>query len=818
MAVSPHECVGGSSRQPRLLFVDAHDSFSENIAAMLLQILDVDVTLITIDDPHAISASYATPEEGRFTNSASSSLYIEQFDAIVIGPGPGNPSNPSDIGIIPQLLSLARESLIPVLGICLGFQYLCTAYGLTVHSLPIPSHGQVKQICHMDEDIFTDLGPFEATTYNSLGMWLSALLTDKPEDYEFRHSIARLDMVNTTHDLLPLAWDNEGWLMAVKHKRLPFWGLQYHPESCKSSRTACQDMIVNWWKAVRTWNNEVRTAVITARQIPAPHPDKTQKQPSRPVHTTLSETNRAARRPLRWESNDEAVISQLIDRFPSRSQIETRCMKLNCSPGELARYCHLQLKAAVMLESARKDLYSIIALPNPDDLRLTFDGTKLTLKAKGFTCDAMTGTTNFFEILETVLSRSRISDGPEHLPFWGGLIGFFSYELGLKLIGNLPPGSSQQSLVPDASLVWTDRSIVVDHMNREVYVQSIRHDDSEWLETTCEGLQAFMDSSKKQPSSHMPSDAQLHDKISKSEPKFSLPYKQDYLAKIENCFHQLHAGNTYELCLTTEAQVDLTDVDPWRLYESLKRCNPAPFNAFLDLEDCKIVSSSPEQFLKWDRSGVIDMVPMKGTVAKYPDMTLARAREILSSPKESAENLMITDLIRHDLYHALGRDARVEVVKLCDVVEHETVYQLVSHVQAKPDESSKTIPNEDLQSVSHKRGLRALRHSLPPGSMTGAPKKRSCGILSDLEQRDRGVYSGVLGFLDVGGAGSFSVCIRTAFSTEQDVQTGTQDQEETRTWHIGAGGAITVLSDPGAEWEEMTTKLNSVLRGFTGIE
>ena len=818
MGLLPDQLKGGSTDRPRLLFVDAHDSFSENIAAMLLQTLDVDVTVVTIDDHNSVSAGCGDIEKAQCADSVCWPFCIEQFDAIVIGPGPGHPSNASDIGIIPKVVSLARENLIPVLGICLGFQYLCTAYGLAVHALPVPSHGQVKQICHMNDDIFTDIGTFEATTYNSLGVWLSALLIDRLGDHDSRRSTVQQDIVNKAHELLPLAWDKEGWLMAIKHKRLPFWGLQFHPESCKSSRTACHKMIINWWKAVRTWNNEVRAAMRVSKPSSAPRPNKTQKRPSSRIHAMLSDTSCATHKSLRQLINDEATISQLIERFPFRTQVKTRHLRLDCSPAELARYCHLELKASAMLESARKGRYSIFALPDPDDIRLVLDGTKLTLKAKGLTYEAMIGSTNVFEIIETVLSRSRMSNGPEHLPFWGGFIGVFSYELGLKLIGNLPLGSAQRSVIPDASLVWVDRSIVVDHLSSEVYVQSIRDDDTEWLEATCERLEAFMDSSRKHHLLTTPTDAKYQPThFSESESKFSLPCKAAYIAKIEKCFQQLHAGNSYELCLTTEAQVDLTDITPWRLYESLKQCNPAPFNAFLELEGCKIVSSSPEQFLKWDRSGIIDMVPMKGTVAKSSGMTLARAREILSSPKESAENLMITDLIRHDLYHALSRDANVEVVKLCDVVEHETVYQLISHVQAKPDESTKNNTKVEPRPTAHKRGLSALRHSLPPGSMTGAPKKRSCEILSDLEQRDRGGYSGVLGFLDVGGAGSFSVCIRTAFSTDQDVRVGTQDQEETRTWHIGAGGAITVLSDPEAEWEEMTTKLNSVLRAFEGV-
>lgn len=203
------------------------------------------------------------------------------------------------------------------------------------------------------------------------------------------------------------------------------------------------------------------------------------------------------------------------------------------------------------------------------------------------------------------------------------------------------------------------------------------------------------------------------------------------------------------------------------------------------------------------------MIPMKGTVRKTPSMTFARASLLLASAKEQAENLMIADLIRHDLHSALGPHAHVSVAKLCAVEEHETVYQLVSHIRAEaPLPIPTTLSAAAAQERAIQHGHRVLRHALPPGSMTGAPKKRSCAILAQLEQRDRGAYAGVVGYFDVGGGGGWSVCIRSAFTT------AAPDAEGMQTWRIGAGGAITVLSDPQAEWEEMQTKLQSVLRAF----
>jgi len=130
----------------------------------------------------------------------------------------------------------------------------------------------------------------------------------------------------------------------------------------------------------------------------------------------------------------------------------------------------------------------------------------------------------------------------------------------------------------------------------------------------------------------------------------------------------------------------------------------------------------------------------------------------------------------------------VHVPKLMSVEEYETVYQLVSVIEGDISNSKSRVA--------------ALAQSLPPGSMTGAPKKRSCELLQEIEGgKPRGLYSGVIGYLDVGGGADFSVVIRTAFKWD----------DEGDLWHVGAGGAITALSEPDAEWQEMLTKRQSVL-------
>jgi para-aminobenzoate synthetase len=254
------------------------------------------------------------------------------------------------------------------------------------------------------------------------------------------------------------------------------------------------------------------------------------------------------------------------------------------------------------------------------------------------------------------------------------------------------------------------------------------------------------------------------------------------------------------------------------LYQKLRKYNPAAFSAFADLGPAKIVSSSPECFLNWDRESMLEMKPMKGTVRKTPDMTMEKAREILGTTKEMAENLMIADLIRHDLYGICGSGG-VRVEKLLEVEDHGRVYQMITHVKGEVRSEQLGYAVRHMPQLKSSNmavhGLTALQRCLPPGSMTGAPKERSCLHLRHIEARKRSIYSGVMGYLDLGGGGSFSVLIRTAFTRSPNEDAGEQSHQ---TWRIGAGGAVTTLSTAEGEWQEMLTKLRTVCNVFTTSE
>ena len=276
-----------------------------------------------------------------------------------------------------------------------------------------------------------------------------------------------------------------------------------------------------------------------------------------------------------------------------------------------------------------------------------------------------------------------------------------------------------------------------------------------------------------------------------------------YMEDVETIFEWLRSGDTYEVCLTTQLHAPAPAPSPLVLYRTLRRLTPAPYAAFLhvDLERLgassnaaeasqsafSVCCSSPERFLRVEPSGLVQAKPIKGTAPREACAVADEmsARALRNSEKDCAENLMIVDLIRHDL----GRVCRVGSVfveQLMAIESFATVHQLVSTV------SGELEPPLD--------ALDAAAAAFPPGSMTGAPKSRTLRIIDQLEQRKpRGIYSGTLGYFSIDGAADLNVVIRTAI-TNQD-----------GTW-VGTGGAVVALSEPLDEWHEAMLKAQAVLQ------
>jgi para-aminobenzoate synthetase len=381
---------------------------------------------------------------------------------------------------------------------------------------------------------------------------------------------------------------------------------------------------------------------------------------------------------------------------------------------------------------------------------------------------------DLFTYLKRRIADDRLNEDDLPFSFACGFIGFVGYEMkgccGSRLI--------HHSEFPDAVFVYVDRCIVIDHSKGDIYLLYLEYgDNGSRVETWFAQMIDSLGNIKTAPA--------ICDTNTIS---FTACQNRDkYLQRIASCLQYIRDGESYEICLTNRLTA-ATEVEPLAYYFGLRSLNPAPFGAFLRLQAVSIACSSPERFLSVTADGVVETKPIKGTCrrGRTPDEDEALRQFLSSDIKSRAENLMIVDLLRNDL----GRSCEpgtVTVPKLMHVETFATVHQLVTTVRGQLRNAMTAVD--------------CLRLAFPGGSMTGAPKMRTMDIIDQLECHARGVYAGCIGYFSLNGSADFNIVIRTAVFSDKKVS-------------IGVGGAITAMSDPSQEWDEIMLKGEVLLRAF----
>ena len=373
-----------------------------------------------------------------------------------------------------------------------------------------------------------------------------------------------------------------------------------------------------------------------------------------------------------------------------------------------------------------------------------------------------------------------------------GFVGSLGYELAAE-IG--PPGYAGHAVPPglephrpphptdrsDAALVFTGRAVVIDHENRRCHLLALSTADTDrvvedWLSAAERAIASTSAAEPMESAGRLPA-ADPYDLIGVLR---DTPAR--YLDVIDRCMEQIRAGESYEICLTTSIEWT-APLDPYALFRRLRRRIAVPYAGFLRIGDLCVVGLSPERYLRVDRAGTVESRPIKGTRPRGSSRRSdAAARlDLETSIKDRAENLMIVDLVRNDLSRVC-RPGSVEVPELFTIESFAPVHQMISTVRG-------TLRAD-------RDGLDAIATSFPPGSMTGAPKARTMAILDAVESGRRGLYSGAMGYLTRGAVLDLAVVIRTLVSRGHRHS-------------VGAGSAVTALSEPGEELRETLVKAST---------
>ena len=394
---------------------------------------------------------------------------------------------------------------------------------------------------------------------------------------------------------------------------------------------------------------------------------------------------------------------------------------------------------------------------------------------------------NPLDALGRYLETYRLDPGILPVPFVGGATGYISYDI-CHFIEKLPERAVDDLQLPECCFGFYDLILAFDNLLGKTFIVSTGFpelDEKRRLRRARERLEEFKERLTRLSRNGgvpTPKPTATGGQIS---PRSNFTHEA-YIEAVEKARQYIIDGDIFEVNISQRFETEIS-ITPWELYLRLKQLNPAPFAAYLDFDEVVIVSSSPERFIRCQGDRV-ETRPIKGTAprGKTPREDRAKARELLSSSKDHAENMMIVDLERNDL----GRVCRfgtVRVTELAILEKYPTVYHLTSTVVGQLKEGNGRIE--------------LLKATLPGGSITGAPKVRSMEIIDELESTRRSIYTGNIGYLSFNGNMDLSIVIRTFLIKGNRA-------------YFQAGGAVVYDSQPEAEYQETLDKVRGLINAL----
>jgi len=381
-----------------------------------------------------------------------------------------------------------------------------------------------------------------------------------------------------------------------------------------------------------------------------------------------------------------------------------------------------------------------------------------------------------FAAMEQALKeRATESADPGGIPFAGGAVGYFGYDLGGRL-ERLPRESKDDRGLPDLVLAFHDRVLAMDRSSGTAHLVE--------LSPRGEERAISPEDYESQFAARPPLSAWTADR-----PVISNFTRSAYLEAVARAREYIAAGDIYQVNLSQRFHTRCA-LDPLEIYTRLRTSSPAPYSALLGMGARSVVSSSPELFLHSDGHRVVTR-PIKGTRPRGAagDEDARLKAELMASPKDDAELAMIVDLERNDL----GRVCEYGSVKVSEpkaLESHPTVHHLVATVEGRLRRGAGPV---DL-----------LRATFPGGSVTGAPKIRAMEIIDELEPTRRAAYTGAIGWIGFDGSVGLSVAIRIVEKRGEDL------------W-FQTGGAIVTDSEPEREFDETIVKATGIVRAL-GID
>jgi anthranilate synthase component 1 len=427
-----------------------------------------------------------------------------------------------------------------------------------------------------------------------------------------------------------------------------------------------------------------------------------------------------------------------------------------------ARYSFLGSRPRLVFKSRRKQV------------EIIEDGKKTTLYSE-----------MALDTLKELVGDYQPVSVPGVPPFFGGALGYVAYDA-VEQFHEIPNNKKAPFEAPDIFFLFVQTLVAFDNLKHTIKViDNVHLKKGTNLRTAYDEaifrIRKIISSLQKKPRGIEPRELGN----AKTQRKFRSNLKRDGFQKaVIKAKEYIKAGDIIQTVLCQRLETHTT-ADAFEIYRALRFINPSPYMFYLELEDLRIIGSSPETMVRLT-GDVIELRPIAGTRRRgaTPEEEQSLEADLLADPKERAEHIMLVDLGRNDV----GRIAEIgtiEVNELMGIERYSHVIHIVSNVRGKlaPDKSSFDL----------------FVSAFPAGTVSGAPKIRAMQIISELEPQKRGLYAGAIGYFGYNGNLDTCIVIRTIVMKGKKV-------------FINAGAGIVADSDPEMEYQETLNKARAMFR------
>jgi anthranilate synthase component 1 len=370
-------------------------------------------------------------------------------------------------------------------------------------------------------------------------------------------------------------------------------------------------------------------------------------------------------------------------------------------------------------------------------------------------------------------------------PFFGGALGYVAYDAVAQL-HEIANDKSEPLRMPEIFFIFVQTLVAFDNLKHTIkIIDNVRLDGKTSLRQAYDQAAArigrLIASLKKKPRGIEPRDLSLATRGRKFKSNLS---RRDFHDAVVRAKEYIRAGDIIQAVICQRLETE-TNTDPFEIYRALRFINPSPYMFYLELEDLRVIGSSPETMVRLT-DGTVELRPIAGTRRRgaTPEEERQLEADLLADPKERAEHIMLVDLGRNDV----GRVAEVgsvEVNELMAIERYSHVIHIVSNVRGK------LAPG--------KTAFDLFVSAFPAGTVSGAPKIRAMQIISELEPEKRSLYAGAIGYFGYNGNLDTCIVIRTIVMKGKKV-------------FINAGAGIVADSDPEAEYQETLNKARAMLK------